>query len=448
MNKLIKLIVVFSILLPLGLSAQEGTSTQNPSTEYPVLERKLKKSDEDMADPKKNITPKYWLSRAELMMDIYNVNKKYIEGQQKLTITFSFGKEKEILQEEKNGELYETYVYDRVNVIYKGGQLYNYVETKKIFETPLPEAKKSLEKAQEMDIEGKSKKKIKEAYTSLSELYSLNGGRAYFYDKDQKAAYENFVASLDINAKPIMENKIDTSLMYNTGLIASQLGMYDESINYFKMALDYKFPEPRIYAFLKQAYFEKGDTAAGLDYLQKGFELYPESQDIVIELINYYLVAGKSEEALNYIKIAQSKDPQNISLVFAEGTLYDKKGELAKAVEIYDKTIAMDPTFFNGYYNKAVLYYNRGQQLYKEADDAPNSEYKKLQAQGDEQFKFAREPMEKCMEILESKANPSAEDKETLSIVYETLKAIYYRLIKDDPSMQAKFNEIKAKLGQ
>jgi tetratricopeptide (TPR) repeat protein len=199
---------------------------------------------------------------------------------------------------------------------------------------------------------------------------------------------------------------------------------------------------------MKQAYFALGDTAKGVDILQQGFSKFPESQDIVVELINYYLTTGKADEALNYIKIAQQKDPENISLVFAEATLYDKKGEYDKAVEIYDKSIAMDPNYFNGYYNKAVLYYNRGQQYYKEADNAPLNEYKKIQELGDAQFVLAVAPMEKCMQLLEANPNPTAEDAETLRIVYETLKSVYVRIKKNDPTVDSKIQEINAKLGK
>lgn len=448
MNKLIKLVLLVCLLLPTGLKAQDVSTPQSPKSEYPILENKLRRSNEDVTDEKKSISAKFWLSRAELMFDIYNVNRKYLEGQQKLTITFSMGKEKEILQEEKGGELYETYVYDRVNVVYKGGNYYNYIETSKIYEEPLNEAKICLAKAQELDVEAKLTKKIKSAYATLSELYTHNGSRVYFYNNDNQTAYNCFVSSLEINALPISDNKIDTALMFNAGLIASKLKLFNESIKYFDMALKYNYPEPRTFAYQKQNYFELGDTTKGVEILKEGFTKYPESQEIVVELINYFLIANKSEEALNYIKIAQEKDPKNISLVFAEGTLYDKQGEFTKAIEIYKKAIAMDPGFFNGYFNLGVLHYNRGQQLYKEADVASAADYKKLQEQGDEQFKLVVEPMEKCYQILEGMENLSTEDKETLSIVYETLKSVYYRLQKFDPSYGEKVKEMKTKLGQ
>jgi tetratricopeptide (TPR) repeat protein len=448
MNKLVKLVLFAGLLLPAGLYGQEVSGTQNPNTEYPVLENKLKKSNAVLEDAEKTASPKFWLSRADLMCDIYNVNKKYVEGMPKISITVTMGKEKEIKQEEKEGSLFETYVYDRVNIVYKDGNYYNYIETNKIFDNPLDEAKKDLAKAQELDVEGKLAKKIKAAYTALSELYTHQGSRAYFYDNDQKKAYECFVSSLDINALPAADNKIDTSLMFNVGLIATKLDLFQEGIKYFDMALKYNYPEPRTYVYLKEDYLALGDTAKGIEVLKEGFNKYPESLEIVVELINYYLAANKSEEALNYLKIAQGKDPNNMSLIFAEGTLYDKKGDFDKAVEIYKKTTTIDPNYFNGYYNLGVLYYNRGQLYYKEADNASPSEYKKLQDLGDEQYKFVVEPMEKCMKILEAKTNLTSEDKETLTVVYETLKSSYYRLQRFDPAYAEKVKEMKAKLGQ
>ncbi|MBN1118570.1 MAG: tetratricopeptide repeat protein [Bacteroidales bacterium] len=439
MNKLISILTLLILLVPGILKAQDA-STQKPTTEYPILENKLKKSDEQKEDPKKNVNPKFWLSRADLMMDIYNVDRKYIEGQALVSIKFYYGEPKEIKSEEKDGKLYETYVYDRVNVIFENGNLYNYVTTQPVGQNVLTEALASLKKAQELDTDGKLNKKIGEAYSSLSELFVHKGGRDYFYDQDTKSAFDNFTAALDINE--IVSAPIDTSLMFNCGLIAHQNNMTDESIKYFSKVLEYNYPNPKSYVFIKQSYFTKGDTAKGMDYLKEGFEKFPDSQDILIEFINYYLITGKSGEALEYIKLAQEKDPTNISLIFAEATLYDKEGNTDKAIETYKGAVELDPEFFDAYFNLGVVYYYYAQDFYEKAA-APsntNAEFKAITEKGDEQLKKATEPLEKCVSLYESKELTAAE-KDTLKIVYETLKSIYYRF-----KMTEEYDEVKTKL--
>ncbi len=354
MNKLTTLLALFLFTISVGIFAQEP-STQNPNSEYPILESKLKKSDKAIADEKKNSKAKTWLSRAELMMDIYDVNRKYIEGFPLLKIKFSFGKEKEIRTEEKDGETFETYVYDRVNVIFKNGNVYNYVETQKIFDDPLTAAWEALKKAKELDVDGKIAKKLSEDFTKLTGLFEHKGGRDYFYDKDYNSALNCFEAALAIDKMDIVGPIVDTTLMYHTGLIAVEVKEYEKSNKYFANALEYNYPKPGIYVSMKRNYFELGDTTAGIDALKTGFEKNPDSQEIVIEFINYFLSIGKSEDALEYIKLAQSKDPSNLSLSFAEATMLDKLGKPEEAAAKYKEVIAKDPEYFDAYFNLFLI---------------------------------------------------------------------------------------------
>lgn len=448
MNRIITLLTLLLLAIPAGMFGQEATTQQKPETEYPLLERQLAKSNEDIVDEKKNIKSKTWLKRAELMMDIYDVNRKYIEGQPKLSIEFNFGEPKETKTEEKDGSVYETDVYDRVNVIYKDGNTYNYVETNKIYDDPLPEALKSLDKAHELDPEGKLDKKLSEDYIKLSGLFEHQGGRAYWYDKDNEKAFESFGDALETNSRKLAGPVVDDTLMYHTGIMAADVGKYEESNKYYKMALDNGLEDPKIYASIKNNYFALGDTTKGVEVLKEGFNKYPESQDLLIEFINYYLVTGRSQEALEYIKKAQIKDPENKSLIFAEAHMYDKNGEPEKAAETYKKVIVMDPEFFDAYFNLGVVYYYYGQDLLTEASDPKLSqeEYETKLKAGNTQLKNAIEPLEKCVSMLEAKKDKSEEDESTLKSVYETLRSIYYRFKKDDPAMEEKFNETDAKL--
>lgn len=445
MNKLISSFVAIAFLaVSVGLNGQEGagTSMETAISKYPILKNKLKKSDKDLVDPKQSISPKFWLSRADLMLDIYEVNLKYlVVGGQPFVMNMSFGEPTQITTETRaDGNTYEIHKHEQVNIAYLNGAVNSWEETNKIFENPIPEAYKCLDKAAELDVEHKLDKKLKEGYVRLANSMITDGSTQYLA-KNYENAFIDFKSAVDIKLKPIV-NSIDTLVMFYSGLAASKCDKLDESIKYYEMALSYNLPEPSLYVELKKNYFAKGDTVKGEAILLKGFEKYPESQEIVVELINHYMSINKSDKALEYIQIAQKKDPTNISLVFAEGTLYDKKGELVKAEETYKRSIAMDPNYFNGYYNIAVMYINSGQELYKKADAATGNDYKAFQEKGDVQFAKAREPLEKCVQLLEAQGTSiSADDKETLKIVYETLKQVYLRT-----KMNDKYEEIKVKI--
>jgi tetratricopeptide (TPR) repeat protein len=427
MNKLKTLVALFLITGFTGVYAQTEGST-SAVQQYSMLENKIEKSNKDLENPKKTANPKYWLSRATVLMDAYEVNLKHLYvGAQPFLLDFQFGNPKKKKTETVDGKMYEISVYERVTVKYFNGALESFEETKPIHENPLPVALEAIEKAEEADADNKQTKKIKEAYSRLSLLLDQNA-RELFVREDYNGAFNNFEQAVVIGQKEVMEGQIDTTSIFNAGMAASRAGDDDASIKYYELALSYDYPEPSLYIFLKNKYISKGDSAKGLETLTAGFDKYPDNNDLVIELINYYLATNKGEQALEYIKIAQSKDPENVSLVFAEATLYDRQGEVEKAITTYERCLEVDPEYFNAYYNMGVVYYNHAQSFYDKASEAPDNEYKALLDQGDAELAKAIGPMEKCAEMMEAKSELSSDEQEALSIVYETLKATNMRL--------------------
>lgn len=437
MNKLIKLIALLIFTASFGIKAQDaGVAQGTPMAAYPMLKNKLKKSEKDLENEKKTVAAKYWLSRADLMMDIFEVNLQHLnKGLPQNTMVFYFGNAKEVKKFEKDGIMYETHVHDAVNITYTNGIIDSYEETEKIYENALAEAYKAVQKAEELDVDKKSLKKTVAAYERLKPLFEREG-LEYYLAEDFKKSFLSFESAVEINRKEIVDVPVDTSIIYNTGMIASKAEMPEKSIEYYEIARSYNYPEPALYVFLKTKYWELGDTAKGIQSLEQGFEQFPDNSDIIIELINYYLIEDRADEALEYIKIAQKKDPENISLIFAEATLYDKKGDFEKAIEIYEKTIQVNPDYFNGYFNVGVVYFNQAQSLYESAADIrDNDEYNAQIEKADAYLLKAVQPMEKCHEL-------KPDDMSVLDV----LKTAYYRLRNDDPAYMEKYNEVKALL--
>ncbi len=430
MNKLTTFFAVVLFASASNLMAQTESTTVTAASSYAGFEKKLIASDKDMQDPKKNVTPKFWLSRAGLMMDAYFVNLQYLaKDNQMLLMSFQFGEPKEKLQETKEGVTYDVYVYERVTITYLNGFVYSWVETKPLHPNPLTTAQEALDKTVELDIESKLVKKTKEEYKRLTDLFKRQAIETFMVN-DFKSSFQNFESAVSVSLKPIMGGAVDTVSMFNAGMAASRAEMAEESIKYYEMALSYNYPEPTLYVFLKNKYYEKGDTAKGVETLLTGFKKFPDNQDIVAEIINYYLLTGKAQEALDYIHIAQEKDPSNVSLYFAEATLYDKQGDIEKATATYHKCLEISPDYFNAYFNLGVMHYNQSQKYFDQASKAPDNAYKQLMVQGEEELKKVIPMMKKCHEL-----NPKD------VVVMETLKSVYYRL-----KMTTEYEEMKAKL--
>ena len=278
----------------------------------------------------------------------------------------------------------------------KNGVVDHFEETEKLYDNPLPEALKSLQKCEELDPEGKLNKKVKEYYERLKRDFKQQGIEDY-YKPNYTGAFKDFSSISVINEQPVMEGTVDTTFLFYAGMAAYKAEMHDEAIEYFEKSIKYNYDEPELYVYLKIEYFDVGDTAKGISTL----------------------------------KLAQAEDPTNLSYISAEGSLYDKMGEPDKAKEAYQKCIDMDSTFFDAVYNMGVLYYNEAYQMYKDAEKITNAkDYGAAVDAADVILAQALPYMERAHRI-----NPK--DRGTL----ETLKTLYYRM-----QMNDKYEAIKAEL--
>ncbi|HPE84519.1 MAG TPA: tetratricopeptide repeat protein [Aequorivita sp.] len=309
---------------------------------------------------------------------------------------------------------------------------------KKLSEDPLTTALESYKKALELDASGKASNGVKIKLTLLTNDLTNQAIEA-FNSEDYKLALKSFEQILDIqNTKIVKEDSpdaVDTVIIFNTGLAAYNAEEYDKAIKYYGEAAKYGYNGPKSYGLLAQAYQAKSDTLGALAALKEGFEKYPEDSQVLEGMIQIYMDLNKSDEAMKYLEMAISNDPNVPRYYFAQGALYEKLGDEQNAISTYKKTIEVDPQFFNAYYNLGALYYNKGVKQIEIAKDIPpseNAKYEAAMAEADQWFEKSLPYMEKCNEL-------QANDKATL----ESLKNLYYGMKQMD-----KYNAILEQLGQ
>lgn len=332
-------------------------------------------------------------------------------------------------QHEKSKDWYRTY--------YVKGRIMQVIAESKdekikgLAKNPALQAFESYEKAKSLDEKGKVGKTI-ELYLPMLAADFINKAVDEFQKQDFKNSYESFKYALKVQEDKVFGGTIDTTVVYNAGLAAYNGGMWDDAIEYFKKAIDLKYGAGTPFVLMKNAYLNKGDSAMALKTLQDGFDMYPTDQNIIVELINYYLLkAHDNEAALNYISMAKAKDPENASLYFAEGYAMDQLGKPDSAIMSYKKAIALDSTFTNAYFNLGALIFNQGVTQFDAcADIMDNTEYQKCVEEADKKFAESLPYLEKAHELNPEEIN-----------VMETLKVLYYRL-----KMYDKRDEIDKKL--
>ncbi|WP_170154422.1 tetratricopeptide repeat protein [Mangrovibacterium diazotrophicum] len=306
---------------------------------------------------------------------------------------------------------------------------------KKLATDPLATSLESFKKAIELDTKGTGSNGVKINLTLLINDFTDQAVKG-FNENDYELALKSFEQILDIQSMPLMQEDpptVDTVIIFNAGLAAYNAENYDKAIKYYKEAAKYNYNEARTYELIAASYTNQQDTVNALAALQEGFEKYPESSSLLVQMINIYMNANKTDDAMKYLELAIEQDPENASFYFAKGALNDKLGNTDDAVTSYEKALELKDDYFDAYYNLGAIYYNKGVKQLDVANAVPTNQpdkYEEEKTKADKEFEKAIPYMEKASEV-----NP----EDTYSL--ESLKQLYYRL-----KMMDKFDEVNKKL--
>lgn len=411
----------------LYVNAQTAATAVN----YTSLEKKLAKSEKDIQNAKKNVKAATWTSRADLMVNIYNVHNNILYSGMSTTEAKLMLPDPQVETSQDNGDQIEKYIYPRVTLNFRNGELESWTETNQVAKDPLGQAETAINKAIQLNTDGKATSDIVKSVNNLKGAFETEA--VLEYERGNMASsYEKFVKILDLNQMQGMDNNVvDTVIIYNAGRTAIESGNNDAAVEHFQQLDNMNYNEPFIYVYLEQSLLAAGDTAAAVAAINKGFHRYPENQAIMNELINYYINTGNADGALQLLNLAKQREPDNVSYVFAEAAMYDRIGNVEQAESLYKKSIEMSPDFYDASYNLGVLYYNQAVKVYEEASKTPdNALAQKLEAEGDAMLEKSIPYMERASQI---------DPDDTYSL--QNLRNIYYRL-----EMTDKYNEVVQKL--
>lgn len=325
------------------------------------------------------------------------------------------------------------------------GQIYQ-----AIFESQIPEYKKldanalniaweAFQKVIELDVKKKYEKKLTVQYNNLIADFT-NQAVEYYNAENFKDALVAFKQVLEIENSPIVTlgqpAKIDTAVIFNAGVSAQRAGNLADAEKFYKEVLKYDYESARAYAMLSNVLKEQGKEEEAVEYLHKGYELYPDNSYMLVELINYYLLGGEPEKAEVYLDAAIKQDPKNASFYRAKGTLYEKMEQPEKAEGMYVKALELDPKDFLAQYNLGNIKLTEVINFHKKVLDIVDvNEYNKEMEKVFEGYEAVIPYFEKALEL-------SPNEKNTVS----TLKELYFKLRNKNEKYQALYDEMKAKL--
>lgn len=305
------------------------------------------------------------------------------------------------------------------------------------FQDPLGEAYAAYEKAIELDTKGGIKKRIitNMIYNSLAlDLYSQGSKR--FEANDYAGALKSFETQIEITESDKYAGIIDTGMYYNAGLAAINYKEFNKAIKFFETCAEMKYMGITPHFQIYESMLGLGDTLKAEAYLLDLPNKFPGDNTITLQLIDLYLKSNRFDEALKYIKVAKENDPDNFSLYFATGIMYLNQLKYDEAISELTRSIEIKPDLFDSQYGLGAAYINKAADMIKAANDIMDvKEYSQAIDVANAVYSKALPYMEKAHEL-----NP--EDIYTM----RSLQELYYRLRQKDPSLNAKYDEIRAKV--
>ena len=433
----------------IALAVLLAVQVADAQTKSPEAAKKAVESAEAASkDAKKATKVATWLKLASSYMDAYNApaGSAWL-GASKQELQLIMGNDRPVSVEEvvlgTDQLIKETYS-NKEFYFSPAGQLVLINVTQPVVEDALGGALEAYKKAYEVDAKQSKTKDIVTGLSTIAQKYLDEGMNSYTFGDLVKAS-QLFEKAVEASATAPL-SKVDTTALYNAGYTAWAVKDYERAKNFFEqcLAANYYYEGGEVYAKLGDVYTNLGDAKKGAEILEQGFVKFPQSQSILIGLINYYMTSGENADRL-FVLIDEAKknEPNNASLYYVEGNIYKELKNYDKAIESYMKCAEINPEYEFGFIGAGILYYERAVELSEQAsNEFDDKKYNALVEQFEQALLDALEPFEKAYNVTKDN---------TLKVsIAEYLKNIYYRNISKGAEYEAaynKYNEV-VKTGQ
>ncbi len=372
------------------------------------------------SNEKKAIKTATWIKLGQEYVKAYDApTGNIIPGSSKTELALMMGSEKPVSTEavEIQGTPYTKEVYADKNLYFNAnGQLAVIEVTKPVYADALEKAIAAYQKAYDLDASHAKSKDIAAAFDLIGQKYNTEAYNRYTLG-DLASASKYFEKAAEVEALAPL-SKIDTTSIYNAGFTAWATKDMSKAKELFEKCynLGYYYEGGEVFAKLADV-----DTLNTKKYLEEGFEKFPQSQSILIGLINYYLKSNESTDRLfELLDKAKANEPNNASLFYVEGNIRSQLGDTENAVKAYRKCAEINPEYEYGFIGEGTMYYNKAIEVQTKAqDELDDTKYMALVKEFEEDLKACIPAFEKAFEVTKS--------EQVKAGVAEYLKNAYYR---------------------
>lgn len=399
----------------------------------------VQSAQENTLNPKKAEKPATWIKLGQAYMNAYNAPAGNVWiGASKQELALVMGDEKPSATEvaQVAGEAMEKEIYETKNLYFNSKGILVIVEiTKQAVENPLGNALDAYKQAYSKDLKKSKTKEIADAIGMIAQEYVKEAYAKYSLGM-LKESRDLFAAAAEASSTE-PSAVVDSNSIYNAGFTSWSLGEYDKAQVYFEKCAEigYLGEDGETYAKLGDVYNKLGKPAEAKKCLEDGFVKYPQSQSILIGLINYYVSSGEDSSRLfELIAKAQQNEPNNASLYYVEGNINEKLGNSDKAVEAYRKCAEINPNYEFGYIGEGILFYNKALKLQEKAqEELDDAKYMALNKEFEAALKDCISPFEKAYNL--------SKDNEIRVSIAEYLKNAYFRFREESEAYKAGYEK-------
>lgn len=437
MKKILLAIAIFS--LTLSVQAQNRDA----------LLSNIKKAEEATMHPKKGLLPATWIKYGDAFLTAHSaIYGNLWVGASKNEAMFLLDGSQAVSAEMKtvNGMQYELHHFVNNDYYFnQNGILEAIVITNPLIKDPhvLVSARDAYLKAAELDEKHSKYKTIAEKLSSVHDNM-VNEGFAYYFLNDIANAAKCFEASLSCYDNPVLNMK-DSLITYYTAVTNSAAGNNAKAKEYYTKCIEMGYyVQGDAVAELAAILIAEGETDLAKKYLNEAFAKYPASQSVLVTLINLYIDTNEDPgKILDLIKGAQANEPNNASLVYAEGNVYLGLKDIDKAIECYQRSYDVDKHYLFGIYSIGNIYFDEAISIQTKMNELSYDDYKTydaLSVKFDENLLKAIEPFEQVFN--------ETDNAELKSAVATNLKQIYYRFRSRDAKYEEGYTKYEAFLAQ
>ena len=409
---------------------------------WAIVEGEAKKSDAEIANPKKATKINTWTERGRKYLQVYtfdNVEKFYYGYSSVDIMTIMNGAKPKATKESGDTTISS---YDRIDFYFVGDKLVKYARTERAKEFFFPTHTAALEvateaylKANELNIDGKKTKLIADQLKKISDFYQKEALFYYYGGKyDLAAPYYTKAGNIAKTGLTGDSDSVRVALLNNCGVINKAAKNYEQAIAFYNDA-NAIIPSANIYGDIFFCHLMQNDTTQAINTLQTVLEKFPNdtlANDYVNQLIELYIKTNQTENAMVYLKKAVETNPNNTAYLFNLGYLNETTGNQEEAISYYKKAIEVDPKEENSNLNLGVLYENKAKEILEKADqNYGKKNYQTLKNEGLSYLKLAYPYIATYAEVTT--------DTFRKINAYKDLMSIYGQL-----KMMDKYNETKA----